>query len=75
MVTDFYLSLHGLNRIGLRNELTDKINRMLNMFDPVIFPTAISVFLFVAAIMDVANSGKYLLVCLLFHCLNLRVKL
>ena len=35
-----------------------KIKKTLNMFDPTIFPIAISTFFFRAAITDVASSGN-----------------
>jgi hypothetical protein len=46
---------------GCINELIPKIKNILNIFEPIIFPTAISLFFFIAATTDVASSGvKYL---------------
>lgn len=39
-------------------ELKPRMNRILKMLEPIIFPTAISLFLFMAATTDVANSGN-----------------
>ena len=38
--------------------LMGRINKTLNIFEPIIFPTAISFFFFIMATMDVANSGN-----------------
>ena len=47
-----------LNFNGLIIELTPKINKILKIFDPRIFPIAISEFFLKAAITDVDNSGS-----------------
>lgn len=52
------LSNHVLNGRGLITALSHKIQKILNMFDHIIFQIAISDFLFIAATIDVANSGR-----------------
>ena len=43
---------------GVTNELSPKIRDILNMFEPMIFPSASEVFFFTAAAMDAASSGR-----------------
>lgn len=44
--------------IGAIVALTPSIKRMLKIFDPIIFPSAMSVFFLYAAIAEVASSGS-----------------
>lgn len=46
------------NEMGLTNELMDKMRKILKIFDPIIFPTARSLFFFMAATTEVASSGN-----------------
>ena len=48
----------GLYSIGITKLLIDKIKRILKIFEPITFPIAISLFLFVAATIEVTNSGN-----------------
>ena len=48
----------NLKGIGLIIALIPKIKKILKMFEPTMFPTAISVFFLYAAVADVANSGS-----------------
>ena len=47
-----------LNGIGLIIEDTPKIRNVLNILDPIIFPTTKSNFFFIAATTDTINSGR-----------------
>ena len=44
--------------MGCITPLTARINKILKMLEPIIFPTAISAFFLRAATIDVANSGS-----------------
>ncbi len=46
------------NGVGNIKELSPKIPRTLKKLEPTTFPTAISLFFFIAATTDVANSGN-----------------
>ena len=48
----------GSKAIGRTRELTPRMKKILKMFDPIMLPTAMSLFFFTAATTDVASSGK-----------------
>lgn len=52
------LSFIGAIVIGLMTALIPSIKNILKMFEPTIFPTAMSVFFLAAATADVASSGR-----------------
>ena len=58
MATKISTLLAMLNCNGLIIELITSISKILKIFEPTIFPIAISVFFFKAVIDDVANSGR-----------------
>ena len=50
--------ISGLTGIGVINELNPKINKMLNMLDPTIFPITIWFSFLLSAVRDVTSSGS-----------------
>lgn len=50
--------LAGKNGRGEMTEVTPRIKKILNIFDPTTFPIAMSAFFLKAAAIEVANSGS-----------------
>ena len=48
----------GLKAMGEMSPLTESMNKMLKILEPITFPMAISLFCFEAATMEVTNSGS-----------------
>lgn len=55
LISKLYVTLYV---IGFIIDATPRINNILNIFDPIIFPIAMSLFPFIAAVTLVTNSGR-----------------